>query len=86
MLLLEFEEKNNFYPQISIFFLQRYPNTFFLSLRQLKGIRFFNKILTKTVFKHLSGRHLLVQNQNGNTRTMCEISSMLIIKTPERGQ
>ena len=32
---------------------------------------------------YLTGRHLLVQSQNGYTRTMCEICSNLTIKIEE---
>ena len=35
-------------------------------------------------FKKYRSWHLLVQSNSGNTRTMCEIYSNLIIKTPER--
>ena len=35
---------------------------------------------------YLTGRHLLVQSQNGYTRTMCEICSNLTIKIEEWSQ
>ena len=37
-------------------------------------------------FRINPSRHLIVQVNNGNTRTMCEVCSKLTIKTPEHSQ
>ena len=62
------------------------------SISKYPSMNFRRKIMEFTLVwenpflpsKQLPNRHLLIQANNGNTSTMCDICSKLEIKTPER--